>query len=769
MPHAFPFILPPPAFFIPPIPSPPSHPTHPIPPIPSHPHPFPPIPSHPSLPTHPCPPIPGQSGTYTWETNSVRTRVSELNSVPLIACSKSGRSLSSSPPQHHHLKSDRTLKVWPLAALLSSSAAALPRGRGGVLRLKSGATVAAHDKDINAVAVAPNDGLVCSGSQDRTAKVWRLPDLSLSVTLRGHKRGVWSVAFSPVDRCVLTASGDATCRIWALADGSCLRTLQGHEASVLKAIFVTRGTQVVSTGADGLLKLWSVKGGECVNTFDEHEDKIWALAVSPGSEMLATGGSDSLVHVWQDCTQQEQQEAALEQVKAVQQEQAMRNAAVAEDYVTALQLALQLQRPTTMAALLSDLMKKEGAEERIGGAVAGLEPTQLRQLLLYAREWNTNAKLCLSAQRLLAAVLKHHPPATLMQIPGIGEILDGLQPYTQRHLARLERVLRSSYLVDYTLAALTMLQPTADLAVHADVALQPGAELALMDGKAALVLQAKAAAQERPSGLEVLKEKVRRESERRERGERGRGEEGKGDGSEKGGGEYSEVDAAMKMWRYLESKREEELKGKEGKGEGEEEEREDGEEELEEGEEDLEEGEEEREDGEENGEVEGSEEDEEEGGEEEGEEAGEEESEEEIEEEEEEGEEGEEEGEEGEEEGEEGEEEGEEGEEEGEEGEEEGEEGEEEGEEGEEEDAGEEAEEEAEGTGEEEESESEEEEEEEHRGRQARVQALVHKGKKGVEKQMSAAHKGPAAQKRVSKSKAQTAGHAVPSKKQRMR
>ncbi|CAI7875534.1 unnamed protein product, partial [Closterium sp. NIES-54] len=461
---------------------------------------------------------------------------------------------------------------------------------------------------------------------------------------------------------------------------------------------------------------------------------IWALAVSPGSEMLATGGSDSLVHVWQDCTQQEQQEAALEQVKAVQQEQAMRNAAVAEDYVTALQLALQLQRPATMAALLSDLMKKEGAEERIGGAVAGLEPSQLRQLLLYAREWNTNAKLCLSAQRLLAAVLKHHPPATLMQIPGIGEILDGLQPYTQRHLARLERVLRSSYLVDYTLAALTMLQPTADLAVHADVVLQPGAELALMGGKAPLALQAKAAAKERPSGLEVLKEKARRESERRERGERRGGEEGKGDGNEKGGGEYSEVDAAMKMWRYLESKREEGLKGKEGKGEGEEEEREDGEEKLEEGEEDLEEGEEEREDGEENGEVEGSEEDEEEGGEEEGEEAGEEESEEEIEEEEEEGEEGEEEG-----------------------------------EEGEEEDAGEEAEEEAEGTGEEEESESEEE-EKEHRGRQARIQAPVHKGKGGVEKRMSAAHKGPAAQKRVYKSKAQAAaGHAVPSKKQRMR
>ena len=33
------------------------------------------------------------------------------------------------------------------------------------INLKAKAVVAAHDKDINSVAVAPNDSLVCSGSQ----------------------------------------------------------------------------------------------------------------------------------------------------------------------------------------------------------------------------------------------------------------------------------------------------------------------------------------------------------------------------------------------------------------------------------------------------------------------------------------------------------------------------------------------------------------------------------------------------------------------------
>ena len=38
-------------------------------------------------------------------------------------------------------------------------------------QLRSIAVVAAHDKDINALAVSPNDALICTASQDRTAKV----------------------------------------------------------------------------------------------------------------------------------------------------------------------------------------------------------------------------------------------------------------------------------------------------------------------------------------------------------------------------------------------------------------------------------------------------------------------------------------------------------------------------------------------------------------------------------------------------------------------
>lgn len=59
--------------------------------------------------------------------------------------------------QNFLLLSDRTLKVWSFDNLSDDIESPAT--------LKAKAVVAAHDKDINSVAVAPNDSLVCSGSQ----------------------------------------------------------------------------------------------------------------------------------------------------------------------------------------------------------------------------------------------------------------------------------------------------------------------------------------------------------------------------------------------------------------------------------------------------------------------------------------------------------------------------------------------------------------------------------------------------------------------------
>ncbi|GAY62199.1 hypothetical protein CUMW_215890 [Citrus unshiu] len=350
--------------------------------------------------------------------------------------------------------SDHTIKVWSFDGL--SDDAEQP------MNLKAKAVVAAHGKDINSLAVAPNDSLVCTGSQDRTACVWRLPDLVSVVTFRGHKRGIWSVEFSPVDQVVITASGDKTIKMWSISDGSCLKTFEGHTSSVLRASFLTRGAQIVSCGADGLVKLWTVRTGECIATYDKHEDKIWALAVGKKTEMFATGGSDALVNLWHDSTASEREEAFRKEEEAVLRGQELENAVLDADYTKAIQVAFELRRPHKLFELFASVCRKREAELQIEKALHALGKEEIRQLLEYVREWNTKPKLCHVAQFVLFQLFNIHPPTEIIEIKGISDVLEGLIPYTQRHFSRIDRLVRSTFLLDYTLTGMSVIEPDTE-------------------------------------------------------------------------------------------------------------------------------------------------------------------------------------------------------------------------------------------------------------------------------------------------------------------
>lgn len=346
---------------------------------------------------------------------------------------------------------DRTIKVWNIDNVSGDA--------DREIKLKSKATVAAHDKDINSLAVSPNDSLVCSGSEDRTASIWRLPDLVCTVVLKGHKRGIWSVEFSPVDQCVITSSGDKTIKIWAISDGSCLKTFEGHTSTVLRASFLTRGAQFVSCGGDGLVKLWTVKTNECIATYDQHDGKVWAVAVGKKTEMLATGGTDAIINLWHDSTAADKQEAFHKEQEATVRGQDLENAVKDADFTRAIRLAFELRRPHKLLDLFSQLCRKKGSEDSIEKALSAFGKEEVHLLLEYIREWNTKPKLCHVAQFVLSWVFKIFSPTEIMEIKGVSELLEGLIPYSQRHFNRVDRLVRSTFLLDYILVGMSVLDP----------------------------------------------------------------------------------------------------------------------------------------------------------------------------------------------------------------------------------------------------------------------------------------------------------------------
>jgi U3 small nucleolar RNA-associated protein 13 len=219
--------------------------------------------------------------TNNWGWGCVAVCEGHAESVGALAMSRTGGSFMFTGSQ------DRTIKMWDLSQVPEIWSGDDHTGEesssSSVVRCQSLMTLKAHDKDINALDVAPNDRLLASGSQDRTAKVFEIVyhggaasrgELKLLGTCKGHKRGVWTVRFGRAERVLATGGGDKTVRLWNLDDFTCVKTFEGHTNSVLRVDFISQGMQLISTASDGLVKLWNVHDEVCVATLDNHEDKV---------------------------------------------------------------------------------------------------------------------------------------------------------------------------------------------------------------------------------------------------------------------------------------------------------------------------------------------------------------------------------------------------------------------------------------------------------------------------------------------------------------
>ncbi|GAA5987953.1 hypothetical protein JCM10908_007288 [Rhodotorula pacifica] len=461
---------------------------------------------------------PRATATKSAEWTCIGRAEGHVESVGAVATSKRDRNLLVTASQ------DRTAKIWDLAALFDKIGE--PVNGDAMQSMRAMSTTKIHDKDINSLDISPNDKLLASGSQDRTAKLFAISytpatkstaataSLSLLGTFKGHKRGVWSVKFSPVDQVLATASGDRTVKLWNLSDFTCVKTFEGHSNSVLRVDFLTRGMQLATAASDGLVKVWNIKDEECATTLDNHEEKVWALAVSKDEKFVVSGGADSVITVWEDVTESEELEKQQEQDELVLREQDYENFLSMKDYSNAIILALSMDQPRRLLNLFTEVRLTSGASNsstdpaadllsytgsrHVDAVLRSLSPREIRQLLGYIKDWNTVSRSADTAQTVLHALLKMHDADKLLayldgregagaeedgaaELEGLaddadanenddeagkrvakkgprkrpdvkaGDVLGALVPYTERHLARADKLVRESFIVEHLL------------------------------------------------------------------------------------------------------------------------------------------------------------------------------------------------------------------------------------------------------------------------------------------------------------------------------
>ncbi|KAH9426173.1 Transducin (beta)-like 3 [Dermatophagoides pteronyssinus] len=345
---------------------------------------------------------------------------------------------------------DTTLKFWKLPSTIQSDSENIDDNKS-IENLRSKYTQSCHEKTINSIDIAPNDQLVATGSQDRTAKLWSLPNLKLLSVFRGHRKGIWSVRFSPVDQILATGSADSTIKIWSIGSEqqTCLRTFQGHESSVLKLTFIDDGIQLLSSSSDGNLKIWSLQSNDCIATFDAHEGKVWAMDVTDDENTIVTGGDDSTIAIWIDRTEETKEKEQIRTEESVQNEQTLQNLLQKKNWTKALKMAIRFGHPLRCLIILKEMLLECSKTEILIENLVRLRRDQLLTLFDYSIHWNTNSKHWILAQCVIRACFEQISPEEMEKMPEFQMKITKLLPYCERHLSRIQRLRQMVTFVDF--------------------------------------------------------------------------------------------------------------------------------------------------------------------------------------------------------------------------------------------------------------------------------------------------------------------------------
>ncbi|KAL0690877.1 hypothetical protein Bca4012_090556 [Brassica carinata] len=182
---------------------------------------------------------------------------------------------------------DRTIKVWDVAS--------------GVLKL----TLTGHIGQVRGLAVSNKDTYMFSAGDDKQVKCWDLEQNKVwdirtnkqTFALSGHDKDVCSVFTHPTDPQVVTGSHDSTIKFWDLRYGRTMATLTNHKKAVRAMALQPIENAFVSASADNIKKFSLPKGEFRHNMLSQQRATINAVAVNEDGVMV-TGGDNGSLWFW---------------------------------------------------------------------------------------------------------------------------------------------------------------------------------------------------------------------------------------------------------------------------------------------------------------------------------------------------------------------------------------------------------------------------------------------------------------------------------------
>jgi len=144
-----------------------------------------------------------------------------------------------------------------------------------------------HESPVQSVAFSPDGALLASGSQDGTARVWRVADgrisgytllHTLKISTGGREAGYsHDVTFSPDGKTLAFGLPDGTVRLWRLSgdkqhpQATLLHTLRVEAGKICSLGFSPDGRTLVAGTWNGSVHLWRVTDGTHLRSLKGHD------------------------------------------------------------------------------------------------------------------------------------------------------------------------------------------------------------------------------------------------------------------------------------------------------------------------------------------------------------------------------------------------------------------------------------------------------------------------------------------------------------------